>query len=433
MNNCYEEKWLALKEEIDRRGADGEAVTAALRDYYSIFEDRALVWLGNLYNTEIGGFHYSNSSKNNPTVTTDAGTFDLLPDIESSFQAMSMLIDSGAISSFDELPGKMREGLIKFISSLQDKESGFIIHPQWKHIMRDGFGKNPNADRIWRSRRGRDMMWAIGMTERLGFTLPYPTAYERLDMQKDKEEKNDILPDYLTDKDKFIAFLDTLDFENDAYYAGNMVAAQDKLIVAAGLGDVAVDYITEKQHKDTGLWGNKGGYAAINAYLKTTSIYAATKKLIPNTDKAAMTIINCATTEEKPATVCFQYNVWYSILNILDSLRNYGGEEGNKKADELSSSLLKNCTEAIKATKEKALSFKKADGSFSYSTYATADHSMGMPVAFKGENEGDVNATNICSNGTARRMFKALGLLDFFIPLYSENAFEEFVKAAKCK
>ena len=38
-----------------RCGADGETVTAALRDYYSIFEDRALVWLGNLYNKEIGG------------------------------------------------------------------------------------------------------------------------------------------------------------------------------------------------------------------------------------------------------------------------------------------------------------------------------------------------------------------------------------------
>ena len=146
-----------------------------------------------------------------------------------------------------------------------------------------------------------------------------------------------------------------------------------------------------------------------------------------------MTIINCATTEEAPGTVCFQYNVWYSILNILDSLRNHGGKAGGEKADAISNALLKNCTEAIRATKEKALTFKKEDGSFSYTTRATADHSQGMPVAFKGENEGDINATNICTNGTVRRIFKVLGLSDFFIPLYSESAFEKFVKAANCK
>ena len=430
MNNCYEEKWEALKKEIFRRGADGEAVVAALRDYYSIFEDKTLEWLGGLYNPEIGGFHYSKSSKNNDTVITDAGEFKLLPDIESTYQATSMLKDSGAIDSFDSLPEELRSKIINFVSSIQDKESGFIIHPQWKDIMRDGFGKNPNADKMWRSRRGRDMQWAIGLCERLKFSLPYPTAYERLDMQKNSEEKSDALPDYLESRESLFAYFDTLDFENDAYYTGNMIAAQAKLISAAGLIDDAVEYVTKKQDPNTGLWGNKGGYAAINAYLKITAVYTEAKKPIPNTDKAIHAIVKCATTEERAGTVCFQYNVWYSIINQLTSLKNCGEEE---KANEISISLLKNCTEAIRATKEKALTFKKADGSFSYTPSATADHSQGMPVAFKGENEGDINATNICTNGTARRVFEALGLLDYYIPLYSPEAFEKFLIAAKCK
>ena len=429
MNNCYEEKWLALKNEIDRRGADGEAVTAALRDYYSIFEDRALVWLGNLYNKEIGGFHFATSSKKNDTVTTPAGTFDLLPDVESSFQALSMLIDSGAIDSFDELPCEMRESLIRFVCSLQDKESGFIYHPQWRMLMQDGFGKDENADKIWRSRRGRDMMWAEGMTKRLNFSLPYPTAYERLNSAE--SDGNLSLPDYLLSKEALLSHLDSLDWENNAYFAGNMIAAEAKLIKAAGLADVAIDYITSKQNAQTGLWGNKTGYGAINAYLKTGAIYMECCRPIPNAEKAAISVIECATTDEAAETVCYQYNVWYSLLNILESLRRCGGEEGKKKADKISLSLLKNCTAAIKATKEKALTFKKPDGAFSSYTYGTADHSQGMPVAIKGIKESDVNGSNICSNGTVKRIFAVLGLEDFYIPLYSPDAFKKFLKAAK--
>jgi hypothetical protein len=275
------------------------------------------------------------------------------------------------------------------------------------------------------------MMWADGMTKRLGFSLPYPTAYERLDDKGD--EKKTTLPDYLLSKEAFIAHLDRLDWVNDAYYAGNMVAAESKLIKAAGLSEVAIDYITAKQDPSTGLWGNKSGYGAINAYLKTSAIYIECGRPIPNAEKAALSVIECATTSETAQTVCFQYNVWFSLLNILDSLRSCGGEEGAKKADEISLSLLKNCTEAIRATKEKALTFKKPDGAFSSYTYGTADHSQGMPVAIKGIKESDVNGSNICSNGTAKRMFKALGLEDFYIPLYSENAYEMFINAAKCK
>lgn len=430
MNNCYEEKWLALKEEIDRRGADGEAVTAALRDYYSIFEDRAVEWLGSLYNPEVGGFHFATSSRENDTVTTPAGRFDLLPDIESSFQVLSILADSKTIEDFSELPEKMREGLIKFTCSLQDEADGFIYHPQWRMLMQDGFGKDDHADKIWRARRGRDMNWAEGMTKRLGFKLPYPTAYERL-AATDDGGKNDALPDYLQSKDAFIEHLDSLDWENDAYYAGNMIAAQARLIKAAGLVDTAVEYISARQDPETGLWGNKTGYAAINGYLKTSAIYMECERPIPNADKAALSVIKCATTSEPALTACYQYNVWYSLLNIITNIRTHGGERGEEMAREISLSILKSCTEAIRVTKEKTLTFKKPDGAFSSYTYGTADHSMGMPVAIKGIKESDTNGTNLCSTGTVKRMFTVLGLEDFYIPLYSPEAFKKFLKAAK--
>ena len=430
MNNCYEEKWLALKEEIDRRGADGEAVTAALRDYYSIFEDRLPEWLGSLYNPEVGGFHFSVSSRDNDTVTTPAGTFPLLPDIESTFQTMSMIKDSLMVESYEELPEEMREKIKSFVCSLQDEETGFIYHPHWRMLMQDGFGKDANADRIWRSRRGRDTMWANGMCQRFNFSLPYPTAYERLS-DAPKESAEPIMPEYLLSREAFLEHLNSLDWENDSYYAGNMVAGQIKLIIAAGHTDTLIDFLNEKQNKETGFWGKKEGYAAINGFLKTTAAYTETGRLIPNADKAAKSIFKCATTSEAALTVCYQYNVWFSLLNIINCLKAAGGEEGRAEAEKVSLTLLKNCTEAIRATKEKALAFKREDGSFSTYTYGSASHSQGMPVAIEGSVEGDVNGANLCTTGTAKRMFEVLGLADFYIPLYSPDAFKKFLKAAK--
>ncbi len=432
MNNIYEEKWRALKSAIDGRTQGGEELFLAIRDYYEVYDERLPTWLGSLYNAEIGGFHYSVSSRDNAFVTTDRGSFPLLPDIESSFQALSILSSSGMIGDFSELPSKMREGLKEFVCSLQDKDSGFIIHPQWRELMADVEGKCGNADIMWKARRGRDMMWAEGICERLGFKLPYPTAYERLKCEREGEKNNLAgLPDYLLSGDRLVRYLDTLNWETDAYYAGNMVASQARLFAASGLANVAADYLTSKQDKESGLWGVKGGYAAINAYLKITGMYNELKIPIPNAHRAAESVIECATTEERAATVCYQYNVWYSVKNILNSLRTYGGSEGELQAREISNKLLSTAPAAIRKTKEKLLTFKKADGSFSYYPHGTADHSQGMPVAIKGSNEGDLNASVICTTGITGNIFETLGLREYMIPLFGEGAFEKFRIAAK--
>ena len=54
-----------------------------------------------------------------------------------------------------------------------------------------------------------------------------------------------------------------------------------------------------------------------------------------------------------------------------------------------------------------------------------------MPVAIEGSVEGDVNGANLCTTGTAKRMFEVLGLADFYIPLSSPEAFKKFLEAAK--
>ena len=82
------------KEWANLEAVAGEDVAEATKEYYSMFSDKLLSWLVDLYDPEIGGFYYSNSGRN---------TEGYLPDIESSFQALSMIENSGMV---DHLGGK---------------------------------------------------------------------------------------------------------------------------------------------------------------------------------------------------------------------------------------------------------------------------------------------------------------------------------------
>ena len=141
MNN-NEAKWNVLKEHFDSRGADGAAVVAAFKEVYEMYTDSIPAWLGGLYDHKTGGFYYSNSARDNE---------QFLPDIESTNQALNLLLNSGMIDSFDRLPKAMRDKMAEYVCSLLDPDDGYIYHPQW--------GKD-----IVDSRRGRDLNWAVDMS-----------------------------------------------------------------------------------------------------------------------------------------------------------------------------------------------------------------------------------------------------------------------------
>jgi hypothetical protein len=50
--------------------------------------------------------------------------------------------------------------------------------------------------------------------------------------------------------------------------------------------------------------------------------------------------------------------------------------------------------------------------------------SQNAHVAIRGTNEGDVNATIICSVEIHHKIYGALGLLDFIVPTYDEEISE---------
>jgi len=412
----HEKEWNRLWRGIKERGAQESGLYEAIRNYYTLYEDDLIAWLAGLYDKKTGGFYYSNTAKQKETVEFKGKIYPLLPDIESTHQAMCLLVSTGVFESPADLPEKMKEGIRRFATSLLDKETGFFYHPQWGKEFTDAHAP----------RRGRDLMWAVMIAKNLGFRYPYPTANERIKGEDKKESPS--VPEYLKSVEAFRKYLEGFDWAKNSYYASNALAAQAPMIVAAGLEDTAVDFLESIQDKKLGLWGEQRGYMAVNTYLKISCLYDTMKRPIPRVKKAIISVLDCATTDEVADTVCFPYNVWYSLCNISNNLVAHGADAGKREAEELSMHILQNATRAMIASREKVSAFKKADASFSYMVHRTSPGSQGMPVAYDNTNEGDVNASLICTGGICENIFKALSLP--MPPLFSENAKRVFLGSA---
>ncbi len=414
MNN--NEKWEALLAEVNRRGGNGEDFVSALRELYSVYSDDVLVWLAKLYDPKVGGFYYSNSARDNETVEFRGARYKLLPDIESTNQAINFLVGYHIIEDEMQLPEKMREQMKDFMCRCLDPESGFFYHPQWPKELTDS---KP-------SRRGRDLMWAENMAERFGFSYPCPTANERLKEKSSDEENVAGIPEYLRSREKLIAYLEHFNWDDEPYRSGNELSAQVMPIDAAGLTDVVVNYLNYIQNQETGMWGKRGGYEAVNGYMKITCFYTRVGRIIPNAGKAAVSMMESLISNEPVQTPCFQFNGWFAVQNILKTLRSLG-DEGNRQADEIVKKLMQLAPEAIRATKRKVLIFKKPDGSFSQLVGRTSETSQGMPVAIPLLDEGDINSNNLCTS-TVLRLMAALELNKFAPPIFSENAYSKFLE-----
>ena len=398
-------KWDALSREVTRRGGDGDDLVSALTELYSLYDADMYKWLARLYAPGIGGFYYSNSARDNDWFQ---------PDIESTLQATNIMVREGIFDSLLDMPEKMQAEMREFLLSRFDETDGYFYHPHW--------GKN-----ICDSRRGRDLMWAKGLCSRLGVTLPAPTADQRLGLRAEGADESTVetLPDYLKSKSAFLAYLESYNWEKGAYAAGNNLVAQSNQIVAAGLAPV--DFLNSIQNPETGYWGTAEGYNAVNGYLKITSFYVDAGASVKYAERAAASTMKLLTSDEECLTVCFQYNTWFSLGNLQSIFRKLGGEENGRLADKIALELIKDAPAAIRKTTEKVLDFRKPDHSFSYCKKETSYVSQNALVAVKGTNEGDVNATIICSSETTDKIFRALELSPFYIKAYTRDERDAFL------
>jgi hypothetical protein len=139
----------------------GEAAVSELKKLYDVYDEKIYIWLAGLWDKEIGAFYYSESAR-------DTNLYR--PDIESTVQVLRFLNNTGMIRAgrgpaIMQMPAELRNSIVGFAKSLQDRD-GFFYHPQW--------GKDVSP-----SRRGRDFSWAKSILSETGESPIYPLPTDK--------------------------------------------------------------------------------------------------------------------------------------------------------------------------------------------------------------------------------------------------------------
>ncbi len=372
----------------------GKETIEALSSLVEIYDERMVLWYAGLYDPDIGGFYYSNTAR-------DTELF--LPDVESTRQSLTFFQRSGLFADEDNyvkgLTDNLRDKIVNYVLSLQDPD-GFFYHPQW--------GK-----KIIPSRRGRDFDWARMILRDAGVSPKYPYATER-----SPEDGKHKLPDYLQSISAFKAHLGTMDLTKSSYSVGNWINAQPTLIKAAGeeYVDVLGKWLIDSLRSDNGLWQEKVNYDSVNGLMKISAACTRLGIYLPYSERSMESAIEAALSDEKISFCCEFYNPWCALNSVVRLAEKCGRID---ELYELQSTLWQNAPRLVNKTKEKIMTCRRDDGTFSYYTDRTGAISQGASVTVEGTVEGDVNATGICSTGTVYAMCNALGIPK--IPLFTHE------------
>ena len=448
-------------------------VAAAVKELYQqTFDDDIISWLANLYEprscicdnyvdgvqvclhpTDLngnyicsnGGFYYSNSARN---------TYGYLPDVESTYQALVFLEMTGMLAEHEDsfgvfLDGQFKSDILAFVKGLQI-ENGYFYHPQWTVE-----ATNENWDRV-----SRDLMWSVAILQKTGERPYYTTPTGSLTGTGKPKATSSMLtgrlgssqvlavskvvatsgalPSHLQSVSAFEQYLAKfkLDVFGSGYAAANELAAQVDQLVAANknlngaLKPVLFKWFEEKHNPKNGLWRDETDFDGLNTAFKALMVYSAFNMPFTYADKAAESAIYVLSSGEKPGHVCGVYNTWYDIAGLVGNIRAHHPDVANRDlyADQILEKVREIAPTAIRNTIKNTLIFRKSDagnsGSFSYFEDHCSETSQGMPVAVR-KNEGDVNASLICSGGLVDHISKALGV--DLPPIFGTRQLAEFM------
>ena len=410
----------------------GKKATDALRDYYSIFDERYYLWQASLYSEKededgnvIGGYYYSCSGR-------DTEGFEI--DIESTMQAIGFLCGSGMIAEYGGDPGRaipkdMQKAMVAFAKSLQSPEDGYFYHPQW--------GKN-----ISTSRRGRDLDWAKMTFDRFGGAPLYdmPNGVKgTLGAPKGAGEKEgdtpvSTLPKELQSPENYKEYLEsfTEGMKTNSYYHGNLFGSFSSQVVARGEEYVKVyeNFANSLQNPENGLWEDSVHYDSINGLMKISGTYNALGIKFNHAEKALVSAIKMVTFEgedikgKAAVNGVDVFNPFIAIHNLFTNIKKYGDPAF---VDKCINEMKKNAVEIITVSKRKVEQFKKPDGSYGYRNSTVPPRSQAAPVAVEGTVEGDINGGNLVVQGVSNFLCRSLGVE--VVPLFYPSDFDAYLEA----
>lgn len=378
----------STKIEIDEKEVPQE-IKDSLLVFDSLLNKETLQWLVDLYDPETGAFYYVKSGAENEGFG---------PDAEATSFALSIL-QSGGICA-EGLPDWWSEKLCTWVQGNQDPDDGYFYHKQW--------GKTTGV------RRDRDNAYSMEILTRNGYQPLYLTAQERLaqileqvnqdnSSQQNEAEVTVNVPEHLMNKDAFIKYLDQLDWSTSGIYGtGDSLAASKSTIAAAGLLDVLLDYLIEKQNKETGMWGEGKEYNNINGAMKISTLFVS-NRTYPNVDKLIDTVIYIMENVPIPAgmTAPELWNAAYVILAAMST---------QTELDSIKDKLFENGVDFINFMYENCLVYKREDGGFSVRTEGGQSAISGGSTVGLGLSESDMDGTAIISERIRSTLYGMFGL-----------------------
>jgi len=372
------EGFTRLTEEI------GEASVNELRELYSLLDERMLIWYGQLYDPNIGGFYFSETARD---------THGFLPDLESTAQALKFFATQCDLPGTGEpimrIPRELGEKIYEFAYELQD-EDGFFYHPQW--------GKD-----ITPTRRGRDLGWASQILSLKGkYKYPLPLSNSR--------EGEIAVPDYLKNINVYKKWISERPFSSKSYAMGNLINSICGQIRAAGRDFMraTVDYLDSIQHSDNGLWEEEISYDSVNGLMKIALSYPVFGGKLKFASAAFESALKAIVSDEPIRFACEFYNPWAAISVILCH-----GDLCEKEKAAIRSELIARAPELVQKTVEKMKTTYTGEGTFAYFSRSSGEcctFAQGARVSLDGVYESDINGNGCSINGPLREMYGALGV-----------------------
>ena len=400
-----------------------EATVKAIEKLYSLNGDHLYEYVASLYDPVVGGFYFSNSARDNEP---------FLPDIESTHRALGFLTSCGMFEGYESYATALDAGVIaklgEYIYNMQ-AEDGYFYHVQW--------GTDINT-----SRRGRDLSNASSILSTIGIKPKYKLATEQIaDGTEDiaailtsplggsvatavssviaAAENN--VPDYLSSKEKFIAYLDTLDFANDSYSSGHKLSATSNQIKAAGLGSVAVEYLDARQNPENGFWEAEVNYESLSGFLKVSSAYQSFGGHLKHLDKAIESILQMIYEESETRQIAQVYNLTNSLGNVVNNLIRQNDTE---MLASVRANLMANSERIANKLYDKLLAFVRSDNTISYSPDGNGNKSQGCLVKLECV-EGDIGGAALMM-GAINGYFKIMDATAVKPAIYTKYDLERF-------
>ena len=440
-----------LSEDANSKGY-GEALASAMQDFYRIYGGGLGRWFASLFDTRVGGFYYSASARDNETLDYKGEIFGLLPDSDSTCQAMWTLVTLGiAKKSCRELfPERMKRDIIRFLKGLEE-EDGYVYHPQ--------FPRERNIEKV--ARRSRDTSRAGSALAILGasFTYDTPLGHKGDGIDKDGNpvalaarsavavaselsgkqatEARTARAEYLEDRDTFTRYLSTLKLRNNSYSTGSFFITQYSEIKErdrqlgednprGGLVRALIEWLSENQ-LENGTWNDEINYATVSGIMKICRLYSAAGVMMPRVERTLDAVARVILSDIEPGSITDVFNPWIALEVIVSDLYALGGENEAALGDRLRLEILKSAPEMIAKTKRKLGAFLRSDGAFSYNYGKSGGYNMGMPLGIAGIDEGDMNATHLAA-GIPAAIYRAMGLSDLAVPILGESEREIFLR-----